>query len=80
MQKDSSFFDDIAKMATGAAGGLLEMKRELEQMIGYQLEKLLQKSNFASREEFDTLMDALAKIQEQQQEISARLDALEKSR
>ncbi len=78
MQKDNKFFDDIAKMASGAAGGLLEMKREAEQMVAFQVEKILQKSNIATREEYDTLLAILTKIREEQDKITKRLDALEK--
>lgn len=77
MQKDSRFFDDMAKLATGAAGSLLDIKREIEQMIGFQLEKMLQKSNLASREELDTVLAALVKIREEQEKLAKRLDALE---
>ena len=80
MQKDNMFFDDIAKLASGAAGSLLDMKREVEQLIGFQLEKMLQKSNFATREEYDTLMATLLKIREEQEKINNRLDALEKGK
>ena len=78
MQKNNKFFDDMAKMATGAAGGFLDMKRELEAMVSHQLEKLLQKMNFASKEEFDTLQAMLAKARSEQEEMKKRLDALEK--
>lgn len=77
MQKDNKFLDDLAKMATGAAGGLLEMKREIEAMVGQQLEKLLQKMNLATKEEYDTLHGMIAKCREEQEAINKRLDALE---
>jgi BMFP domain-containing protein YqiC len=80
MQKDNKFFDDIARMATGAAGGLLEMKRELEQMMSSQMEKMLQKMNFSTREEFDTVMAMMTKLREEQEKINKRLDLLEKGK
>jgi len=78
MQKDNKFFDDMAKVASGAAGGLLEMKREAEQMMAFQIEKILQKSSIATREEYDTVIAMLTKIREEQEKITKRLDALEK--
>ena len=78
MQKDNKFFDDMAKVASGAAGSLLEMKREAEQMIAFQIEKMLQKSNIATREEYDTLLALLTKIREEQEKINKRFDVLEK--
>ena len=80
MQKDNKFLDDFAKMATGAAGGLLDMKRELESMVAMQLEKLLQKMNLVTKEEFDTLQAMLAKARSEQDELKKRLDALEKKK
>ncbi len=78
MQKDNKFFDDMAKVASGAAGGLLEMKREAEQMLAFHVEKILQKSSIATREEYDTLLAMITKLREEQDKITKRLDALEK--
>ena len=80
MQKNNQFFDDIAKVASGAAGGLLDMKRELETMISHQLEKLLQRMNFVTKEEFDTLQAMLAKARSEQEALKKRIEALEKSK
>jgi len=77
MQKDNKFFDDLARVATSAAGSVLDMKRELESMVSTQLEKLLQKMNLATREEVDTLQAMLAKARSEQDELKKRLDALE---
>lgn len=78
MQKDNKFFDDFAKLAGGAAGGLMDVKREMETMVANQIEKLLQKMNLVTKEEFDTVQGMLAKAREEQEEIKKRLDALEK--
>lgn len=80
MQKDNKFFDDVARMASGAAGGFLEMKREIEQVVSAQLEKILQKMNLVTKEEFDTVQGMLVKAREEQEEIKKRLDALEKGK
>jgi BMFP domain-containing protein YqiC len=78
MQKDNKFFEDIARVASGAAGGFMEMKREMESMVSAQLEKLLQKMNLVTKEEFDTVQAMLAKARAEQDEMKKRLDALEK--
>jgi len=78
MQKDNKFFEDIARVASGAAGGFMDMKRELESMVSAQLEKLLQKMNLVTKEDFDTVQAMLAKARAEQDEIKKRLDALEK--
>lgn len=78
MQKDNKFFEDAARLASGAAGGFMEMKREIEAMIGNQMEKLLLKMNLITREEFETVREMLVKLRIEQEEMKKRLDALEK--
>lgn len=77
MQKDNKFFEDMAKLASGAAGGFLEMKRELDALVAAQMDKLLQKMNLISREEFDAIQAMLIKAREEQEKIEKRLEALE---
>lgn len=64
-------------MATGAAGSVLEMKRELETVVSQQLERLLSKMRLATREEVDTLSGMIAKFRAEQEENQKRLAALE---
>jgi BMFP domain-containing protein YqiC len=78
MQKDNKFFEDIARLASGAAGGFVEMKREIEDMVSLQLEKLLQRMNLVSREEFDTISGMLSKSREEQENLKKKLEELEK--
>ena len=77
MQKDNKFFEDMAKIATGAAGSFLELKREMDAMIGNQMEKMLQKMQLATREELDTALEMVAKLRKEQEEMKKRLDKLE---
>ena len=77
MQKDSKFFDDIAKMASGAAGGLLDMTREMESIIATKVEAMMQRMNFVTKEEFDTVQGMLAKSREEQEALKKRISDLE---
>jgi BMFP domain-containing protein YqiC len=77
MQKDNKFFDDMAKMAAGGMGSLLGVKQEIENMVALQIEKILGKMQFSTREEVDTALAMLTKIREEQEKIKKRLDALE---
>ncbi|MDE3060046.1 MAG: accessory factor UbiK family protein [Pseudomonadota bacterium] len=77
MQKDNKFFEDMAKLASGAAGSFMDMKREMDAMVARQVEKFLQHMNLVTREEFDAVQGMLAKAREEQEEIKKRLDALE---
>lgn len=78
MQKDNKFFDDFARLASGAAGGIVEMKREIEDMVTHRLEKILQKMNLVTREEFDAVQGMLAKSREEQENINKKLAEIEK--
>ena len=79
MQKDNKFFEDMAKATSAAAGSLLGMKREIEGMVSAQIEKLMEKMNFGTKEELESALGMLAKIREEQENIKRRLDALEKT-
>ncbi len=65
MQKNNPFFDDIAKMATGAASSLLEMRHEVEKIVQQQFEKLSSKMDFVTREEFEVVRDMAQKAREE---------------
>jgi BMFP domain-containing protein YqiC len=77
MQKDNKFFEDVAKMASGAAGNLLEMKREMEAALMARFEKTMQNMNLASKDECEALRATVAQLRLEQEALKARLDALE---
>jgi BMFP domain-containing protein YqiC len=78
MQKDSRLFDDFSKMASGAAGMLLDVRREVEAAVMAQVEKLLARMNLVRREEFEIVRDMAAKAREEQEKLALRLEVLEK--
>ncbi len=78
MQKDSKLFDDFSKMASGAAGLVMDMRREVESMVHSQMEKLLTRMNLVKREEFEVVRDMAQKAREQQDALGARVAELEK--
>ena len=77
MQNNNKFLNDMARMASGAASGLMDVKREIEIMVETQLEKLLQKMNLVTKEEFDTAQAMLKKSRNEQEDLKKRLEALE---
>ncbi|MGE0753701.1 MAG: accessory factor UbiK family protein [Alphaproteobacteria bacterium] len=79
MQKDNKFFDDMAKLASGAAGNFMEMGREMETMMHAQMEKVLARMQVVTREEFDTVQGMLVKCREEQEELKKRLEKLERT-
>ena len=77
MQSNNKFFSDLSKVIGGAAGGMMDAKREIEEMISNNLEKLLQKMDLVTKEEFDTAQAMLTKSRIEQEALIKRLEALE---
>lgn len=71
--------DDFAKMATGAAGMVQDMRREVEAMVLAQIEKILARMNLVRREEFDVAREMIAKARENQEKLEKRLAEIENS-
>ena len=64
-------------MVHGAMGSAMDVKREIETMVGIQLEKLLQKMDLVTKEEFDTTQAMLTKSRIEQEQLKKRLATLE---
>ena len=79
MQGKPAFLDDLSKMASGAAGAMLDMKRELEQTAGEQIKRALGRMELVSREEFERVKAMAEKAREENIALAARLEALEKA-
>ena len=78
MQKDSKFFEDIAKMASGAAGAAMDMRREFEAMWADKFERMFSKGNFVTREEFEVVKAMAEKARAENERLSAELEKLKK--
>lgn len=63
----NQFFNDMSRFAQGAAGNMLELKRELEQQMTTRMEALLQKFDYPTREEFNALKEMVVKLREEQE-------------
>ena len=77
MQKDSQFWEDISRMASGAAGTMLGAKQEVEALFRAQAETFLRNMQLVTREEYEAQHAMLAKAREQQEQLSARVEVLE---
>lgn len=72
--------DELAKLMTDAAGAAQGVRREMETAMRSQLERLLNSMDLVKREEFEAVRDMAIKAREENDALSARLDALEKKR
>ena len=77
MQSQNRFFDDLARVAAGAAGALTGVKDELQSRLRDQLERALAGMDLVTREEFEAVKGMAAKARAEQEELTKRLAALE---
>ena len=77
MARDPKIFDDIAKLATNAAGALSGVRDEIEVMVRGQAERLIAQMDLVPREEFDVVRDMAEKAREENEALKARIEALE---
>ena len=79
MQKDSRLFDDFARLASGAAGTLADIKREIESVVLEKVEKILHRMHLVKREEFEVVRLMAEKARADHEKLAARFTVLEKS-
>lgn len=77
MQTSNRFFDDIAKMASGALHTLGGLREEIETRVRERVERWAAEMDLVTREEFDAVSAMAAKAREEQERLAARLASLE---
>ncbi|MFP3944600.1 MAG: accessory factor UbiK family protein [Alphaproteobacteria bacterium] len=77
MHTNNRFFDDIARVVTGAAGAAQGVRADVETALRLRMERVAQDLDLASREDVEALKDLLAKTNSEMETLRARLDALE---
>ena len=78
MQKDSRIFDDFARLASGAAGTITDIKHEVEAIVMDKVEKVLYRMNLVRREEFEVVRAMAETAREEQEKLQDHLARLEK--
>ena len=77
MQSQNRFFDDMARVASGAMGALSGVRGEIEARFRDQLEHMLAGMDLVSREEFEAVKAMAAKAREEQDILRQRIAELE---
>mgnify|MGYP000430157952 CR=1 FL=1 len=77
MQNDSRLFDDLAKLATNAAGALTGVRDEFEGLMRQQAERLIAQMDLVPREDFEVVREMAQKAREENEALKARIEALE---
>lgn len=71
--------DEFAKLMTDAAGAAQGVRREVETAFRAQAERVFNSMDVVQREEFEAVRDMALKARAQNEELAARLAALEAS-
>lgn len=69
MQVENKLLDDLARLASGAAGALSGIRGEVEAQFRQQFERILAQMDVVSREEFKAVKAMAAAARTQQEEI-----------
>ena len=77
MQSKNKFMDDMSQIMTNAMGVAQGAKDEAENAMKSFMDRWLADRNFVTREEFDAVQAMAQKARAQNDELSARLEALE---
>lgn len=77
MQTSNRFFDDLAKVASGAASTLVGVKQEAESFARQQVERFVGEFNLVRRDEFEAVQALAANARAEQERLEQRIAALE---
>ncbi|AQX27605.1 MULTISPECIES: accessory factor UbiK family protein [unclassified Bartonella] len=72
--------DELAKLATDAVGIAQGVRCEAETAFRSQAEKMINKLDFVSREEFEVVKEMVLKLYAESADLKKRLDDLEKQK
>lgn len=77
MQTKHRLFDDVAKVASGAASAFSGVRDEIDGVIRQQIERVIADSDMVPRDEFEAVKAMAAAARQENEALKARLDALE---
>lgn len=77
MQTQSSVFDDLAKLMTGAMGMAQGMGGEAKTFLRSQADRFVAEMDLVGREEFDAVKQLAAEARAEADALRARVEVLE---
>lgn len=78
MQTDNRLLDDLARMANGALNTLSGLREEIESRVRERVERILADMDMVPREEFEAVRAMAQKARTEQEDLAARVAALER--
>ena len=76
-QSSNRIFDELARLATDAAGAAQGVRREVETVVRSQFERLIKDMDVATREEVEVLREMVLAARAENERLEARLKFLE---
>ncbi len=77
MQTGKRVLDDLARVASGAAGAAGAVRDEMESMVRDRLQSLLDSMDLVRREDFEAVQEMAQNARMEQERLEARVAALE---
>ena len=77
MQTSNRFFDDLAKMASGAASTVVGVRQEIEALVRQRMERLVADFDLVRRDEFEAVKAMAANARAEQEHLERRMAELE---
>lgn len=78
MQSDNKLLSDLARLGQSAAGTIHGVKSEFEGQVKGRLESILMDMDLVSREEYEVVREMAVAARQENAELMARLEKLEK--
>ena len=80
MQSRNKILDDVSQLMTNAMGVAQGAREEAETAVKSIIDRWLADHDFVTREEFDAVKAMAQKAREENENLKARVDAIEKKR
>jgi BMFP domain-containing protein YqiC len=77
-RENMKFFEDMARMATGALGSFAEIREQVKKLVKERVDHLMNEMDMVTRAEFERVEAMAQKARERQEQLEKRLSALEK--
>lgn len=78
MQTDNKFFDDLARLASGAMGTMFGLREEFEAQVHQQVERVMQRFDLVTRAEFDAMSAVAQEARIEAEQLAERVTELER--
>lgn len=78
-QTTGRFFDELGKLVTDAAGAAQGVRKEIENVVRAQAEKVLHELDVVQREEFEAMRAMAQKAREENEQLKHRIALLEEA-